>query len=372
MPAKPKPARSPYALLRSIRLNPGKLEMLRLAKGWTVDQLVAATGRHNGRVPLDKRTVTRSLQGGEVNYASATVLAHTLGAENLLVVIADDLVPAVGPPHTWGLFAQMFPTVGEWEVVDVLAGHVTTPNGLVYDVCRMRSRASASRWGRGKCYDLNELADRDKLAVRETLLRHADVCDRLAKSRFFPHNYCVTPDDAKNSFWVVDRWIEGRTLAEFMAARPLTATIAKNISRQLLEALTELHAAGVIRRELSPHSILVPDGDDPIVLTDLELAKLTDGRPTVTGQVAWPPDPYRAPEIKARTKFDVRADLYSWARIVVQLHTHQLPPPESEILVLEKTNLPKSVRTTVAACLHVDAQRRPASAAEVAKAISRW
>lgn len=372
MPAEFRAKRSPYQVLRGIRLHPGKLEVLRLAKGWTVDQLMVETGAHNGQVPMDKRTVANLLRGGEAAVASATVLAKTLGAANLLAVVADDLLPEVGPPHTWGRFAELFPSVGEWEVFDVLAGQITTPNGLVYDVCRMRSRASAERLGRGKCYDLGALADRDKRALRESLLRHATVCDRLAKSAYFPQNYCVTPDESQNTFWVVDRWVEGHSLADVMAAKPIAAQTARQVALQLLNALVELHAASVIRRELSPHSILLQETTQQATLTDLELAKLTDGRPTVAASVQWPADPYLAPEIRARTGVDPRADLYSWARIVVQLCLHRLPAPGQETADLEASSLPKAVRTALAACLAIEPQRRPETAAHVVAALRRW
>ena len=49
----------------------------------------------------------------------------------------------------------------------------------------------------------------------------------------------------------------------------------------IASGLKALHAAGVIRRELTPDFVLLNERDDRPILTDLELAKLIEGGPTV-------------------------------------------------------------------------------------------
>ena len=80
--------------------------------------------------------------------------------------------------------------------------------------------------------------------------------------------------------------------------------------------LKALHRAGIIRRELSPRFVLLREADDRPILMDLELAKLSEGVPTVSPQ-EWPEDPYRAIEVGGDAPIDARADLYSWGRIFV-------------------------------------------------------
>ena len=63
------------------------------------------------------------------------------------------------------------------------------------------------------------------------------------------------------------------------------------VMRQIAEGLKALHAAEIIRRELSPRFVLLREsGIESVVLTDFELGKLFDGSPTVASD--WPSDPY--------------------------------------------------------------------------------
>jgi serine/threonine protein kinase len=142
--------------------------------------------------------------------------------------------------------------------------------------------------------------------------------------------------------------------------------------RQIVEGLGALHAEKVIRRELAPRFIILREGDSAVVLTDFELGKLLDSKPTVAGD--WPGDPYRAEEVGGRhlTPDDTHVDFYSWARILVHAATGSLPAKRKESEAIESAAIPPRVRKLVTRCLSRDTDQRPRSAREVLEVLCGW
>jgi serine/threonine protein kinase len=138
---------------------------------------------------------------------------------------------------------------------------------------------------------------------------------------------------------------------------------------QIAEGLRQLHDAKIIRRELSPESIVLPAAGPSVVLTDFELAKLLDGNPTVSED--WPVDLYRAPEVQTG-EVDVRADFYSWGRIFVHAALGRLPPPGKDAEAVRMTALPKRVLRLLLRCLSRPRSRRPENAEVVLRSVRNW
>jgi serine/threonine protein kinase len=113
--------------------------------------------------------------------------------------------------------------------------------------------------------------------------------------------------------------------------------------------------------------IVTPGGN--AVLTDFELAKLFDGSPSVSRD--WPDDPYRAPEVEGG-RFDHRADLYSWARVLVRGLLDTLPAAGEDARRLDAQPLPARVRAAVRSCLAVHPDDRPGSAAAALPTVKDW
>jgi len=106
---------------------------------------------------------------------------------------------------------------------------------------------------------------------------------------------------------------------------------ARHVIVQILEALSEAHAAGVIHRDLKPSNVLLCDihgKKDFVKVIDFGIARLTDqvsGRDdekslTATGAVVGTPG-YIAPEILTGAKADPRSDLYAVGLIGIELIT---------------------------------------------------
>ena len=165
---------------------------------------------------------------------------------------------------------------------------------------------------------------------------------------------------------------DGPTLAERLADGPLEGTSLKTVMTGIAAGLDALHRAQVVRRELSPRFVVLRKKDFTPVLTDFELAKLLDGVPTVSPAGGWPDDPYLAEEVVSRGTVDGRADLYSWGRVFVHGLLGHLPEPGADQAAVRNSALPAAVKTVLAACLARPKSDRPASVADVLKALKKW
>ena len=166
--------------------------------------------------------------------------------------------------------------------------------------------------------------------------------------------------------WVVDRWIGRTTLADRLAAGRMAKEELLRIMREIALGLEALHKAEIVFRELAPPRVLLADDDGRAVLNDLELAKLLDDAPTVSD--GWPEDDYRAPEVDSGN-VDVRADLYSWARVLVHAATGGLPECGADADALTRVDLPKGLVRVAADCLSPDADERPQNIQKVIRAL---
>jgi len=126
--------------------------------------------------------------------------------------------------------------------------------------------------------------------------------------------------------------LEGETLVDRIERDgPLSEDEAAPIVRQLGEALTAAHTAGVVHRDFkSSNIVLVPGDDGPrAVVTDFGLARENlpsgdDARLTATGGVLGTPA-YMSPEQVEGLSADARSDLYAFGVVVYEMLTGHFP-----------------------------------------------
>jgi serine/threonine protein kinase len=346
-----------------VRVMAAELRDLLLTSGLTLEEIRQAGGP-------DVR-ISEDMLGGirPVRMSTVAAFVRALGKKNFYQYVvpedrpAADHMPMPEPPQS------TLREIHEWVESATLTDWRTTSNGMQYQIVQMKHKDHPGRLGRGKVYDLRVLPDNERQRRRTQLLRHPEICLRLAGHKFFPINEKTTSVDRGRLWWVIDRWVEGTSLEERLEAGPLTSEQLPRVTRQILEALAILHENDILRRELSPEFIVLAEPDDSVILTDFELGKLLDKSPTVSGE--WKVDKYRAEEV-AVGKATVRSDLYSWARIVVHAALGDLPDPGEDVAALDDVKLKPSVRRVIAACLERNQDRRPTSAEDVMKALTRW
>ena len=334
--------------------NARAIEERLLELGWSRNRLAKES-------QVDPSTVSRMMNGRGVARDNASDIATAL----------DGPIPDYfrTTPTTDSCRGFELPKTEEWEVAEHLSDWAVASNGLRYLVCEMRHRFTPNRTGRGKFYNLLGIRGEERSARQEMLKRHAVASAKVGVHPNVAENLSAVPTLDGNGWWVIDRWVEGESLAARLERSPLARAEFRSVATDMLNGLSALHAAGVVFRELAPSRVIVaPNGS--AVLTDFELAKLFDGSPSVKPG-SWPDDPYRAPEVESGD-FDQRADLTSWARVMTRCVLGELPAVGDEAKRIAASELPKGVRDVLKSCLALKPDNRPGSANEILQTITRW
>nr|WP_228040407.1 serine/threonine-protein kinase [Streptomyces chromofuscus] len=134
----------------------------------------------------------------------------------------------------------------------------------------------------------------DARTRRERALREARATARI------DHPHVVRVYDVVDEgerLWIVMELVTGRSLERIMAEDgPLGPGEAARIGLGLVEALREVHARGVLHRDIKPGNVLVEGSGRRVVLTDFGIAAIQDAKAlTMVGMLVGSPD-YMAPE----------------------------------------------------------------------------
>ena len=311
---------------------------------------------------IERNTLNRALRGDGVFPETAKVIADALK------VTVEQLRPDAGESDDEQSF--QLPPTREWQPIELISPWMTASNGLQFRVCRMQHREFTEWVGRGKFYDLLGVPTDQQSQLHEHLLRHTRVTKLVEDSPHVARTLSVTPVSHRAAWWVIDQWIGTTTLAERLESQPVWPREAlPRLMREIAFGLQALHRVGIVFRELAPSRVLLAESDGRVVLTDFELAKLLDGRPTVSAE--WPDDPYRAPEIDSG-EATVAADIFSWASVLIRASTGALPVAADDTTALKNARLPLAVTKLAASCLSLNAAKRPRTIDDILDVLSHW
>jgi serine/threonine-protein kinase len=128
------------------------------------------------------------------------------------------------------------------------------------------------------------------------------------------HPHMVTLHDMGEEealgLFLVFEYVDGPTLRDKIAEGPVEPRLVAQIARQIGEALSEAHAAGVIHRDVKPENILLAKSGAKV--TDFGIARLPDSTLTQAGAVLGTPA-YSAPEALVSGSFSAESDQFSFA-----------------------------------------------------------
>jgi eukaryotic-like serine/threonine-protein kinase len=228
---------------------------------------------------------------------------------------------------------------------------------------------------------------RDVESLRHRLRREAKLT-RLLRSphaiRF--HDLDETPD---GDLYIVMELLHGEELNVLLKREGrLQPERARDIARQILDAIQESHALGVIHRDLKPHNIFICRTDterDHVKVLDFGIAKVTgteDGsgltettRLTSPGGVVGTPA-YMSPEQCRGESLSAASDFYSLGVVLYEMVAGHVPFHDSnpvQVLVMHNAQpvppLPSTVAGTplghaILRALEKDPHARFATAAE--------
>lgn len=229
---------------------------------------------------------------------------------------------------------------------------------------------------RKRTYLAEDVRVEDRLVALSLVKPHASVLDpggtkREANllSRVKPNNHIVAFHDygADGSVeYLVFEYLSGGTLSELIkgaasAGEPVSADLIVRYGRELAGALAQIHAAGVIHRDVAPHNIWLTDRRK-VKLGDFDSAVLLGGesgpRPITT-------EGYASPEERQGDPIDQRSDLYSLGRVLTSLALGALAFDDEAIVRERRRDVSPALHDLLASLVAHSPDDRPSSAREV-------
>jgi serine/threonine protein kinase len=161
-------------------------------------------------------------------------------------------------------------------------------------------------------------------------------------------------EDPELGLCLVFEYAEGLTLKERLLRGPLGAEAAAKLAREVGDALTTAHSAGVLHRDIKPENIiLTPTGAK---VADFGIARVPDSTLTKDGGLLGTPA-YSAPECIETGKFSPLSDQFSLAATLYEAVSGQRAfPGEDAIAVATRITAdePPGIAELAGVDLHVD------------------
>jgi eukaryotic-like serine/threonine-protein kinase len=211
-----------------------------------------------------------------------------------------------------------------------------------------------------------------KEAQAVAMLDHPNICSVYDFEESGEHNF------------IVMQFIEGETLADLIHKQQINPDRVLELTRQIVAALAEAHAHGIIHRDVKPRNIMVtPDGQAKVLDFGLaktikqkdgyELAEKSTSHLTRNGIFAGTVS-YMSPEQLRGERLDFRSDIFSLGTVLYELIQGQNPflrASEAETISAILTSEPLPIKHSnglervVRQCLGKDRGKRYQSASEL-------
>ena len=215
--------------------------------------------------------------------------------------------------------------------------------------------------------------------ARRGLIREA----RAAASIDHP-NICTIHEvgEDQGRAFIVMQFVEGKTLADRLARRPIDLQESLNIATQIADALVAAHSKAIIHRDLKPQNIMLTERGQVKVL-DFGLAKTVASRSILESQAQTQSMltetglmigtvPYMSPEQVKGESLDARSDIFSLGTVLYEMFSGHHPfatktPAETISAILVSNVKPLSIDTNsgiqqldriVRKCLEKDREKR--------------
>jgi TolB-like protein/Flp pilus assembly protein TadD len=215
---------------------------------------------------------------------------------------------------------------------------------------------------------------------------------RAASALNHPHICTVHEiDEDQGRHFIVMELLEGQTLRDRIAGKPLDTPSILDFAVQIVEALAAAHAKNIVHRDLKPTNIHLT-GTGQVKLLDFGLAKLAHPQPvgdaselpTATQSMTGPHTivgtlPYMSPEQVMGREVDHRTDIFSLGVVLFEMSTGQLPfqadsptglmvkiaHDDAPALTSLNPGIPAALVRIIGKCMEKERERRYSSAQEL-------
>jgi serine/threonine protein kinase len=196
--------------------------------------------------------------------------------------------------------------------------------------------------------------------------------------------------------YIATEFIDGITLRELMASKPMKTDEALDVAVQIASALAAAHAKGIVHRDIKPENIMISQSghvgqrENYVKVLDFGIAKLVEPdvletdmptRPLVNTSdgITMGTVPYMSPEQTQGFKVDARTDVWSLGVVLYEMVAGRAPfegPTRSHLIVsiLEKEpaplradaiGVPEALEWMVTKALRKDREERYQTAREL-------
>jgi hypothetical protein len=325
--------------------------------------------------------------GGTPRWQS---LIPSEGASTRVVADSDPVAPTPShpgqPPYSQrpGMSRQPFAqSAGAFQAITPLQPGVVLNN--THRIDQMLGRG-----GMGEVYRGTNVHTGDQVAIkviRPELVDDAHMRDLFLREamalRKIRHPAIVSYEgasaDASGRLYLVMDFVEGPSLAQVVAHRPLSPAQIRALRQRLADGLQAAHDQNVVHRDLSPDNIILRGGDlNQATIIDFGIARRMDAPKTsVIGQSFAGKVEYAAPEQFGMFTgvADHRSDIYTLGLVLaaaatgypLDMGTSPMAAIEARKRVPDLSRVPSELRPGLARMLEPDPAARPQSMREVAR-----